>query len=140
MFEMTKEELENPDGPLDMPTEPGFVPATPAEVVAFLESDDSSEIPATVEPKFAVGDEVIISNNHPTGHTRVPRYTRGHRGVIQKHHGVHRFQDDVSSTEEIGQQHRYTVTFTGHQLWGSRGNENDRINAEFWEYHLEPAS
>ena len=71
----------------------------------------------------------------PDGHTRCPRYTRGRLGVIQKHHGVHHFQDDVDG--DVGQQHLYTVAFTATELWGERANPNDRIHAELWEYHLE---
>jgi nitrile hydratase len=134
----TAEELKNPDGPMSMPDFSGFVPARSADVIAFLTGDDSNELPAEVPPRFSVGDEVIVKNNHPAGHTRVPRYTRGHRGVIQNHHGVHRFQDHVA--EDPGQQHLYTVMFTGPELWGSRGNAKDRIGADLWEIHLEPAS
>ena len=132
----SRAELSDPEGALEAPDIGNFTPATPAEVIAFLQSYDSFEIPATVEPAFAVGDTVIVKNNHPEGHTRCPRYTRGRQGVIQKHHGVHHFQDDVE--EDVGQQHQFTVTFTGRELWGERGNANDLIHAELWEYHLEP--
>jgi nitrile hydratase len=131
----TREELENPDGSLPAPEFGPWTPATPEEVAAFIRRDDTFEIPAAVDAGFSVGDEVRVKNNHPEGHTRCPRYTRGRRGVIQKHHGVHHFQDDVDGN--VGQQHLYTVTFTATELWGERGNPNDRIHAELWEYHLE---
>jgi len=134
----TEEELNNPEGPITMPDVGSFVPATPADIEAFGRTDSSEEEPAELAPQFSVGDEVIVKNNHPTGHTRVPRYTRGHRGVIQKHHGVNHYQDDVP--EDPGQQHLYTVMFTGPELWGNRANPNDRVHAELWEIHLEPAS
>ncbi len=133
----TREELDDPDGPLAPIDVGNFVPATPEEVVAFIQADDSYERPATTEPRFEIGDHVIVWNNHPEGHTRCPRYTRGKRGVIQKHHGVHGFQDDEPA--DAGEQHLYTVTFTARELWGDRGNANDRINAELWEIHLDPA-
>ncbi len=134
---VTREELENPDGPLT-PVEVGnYTPPTRDHVVAYLRGDDSFEEPATGEPGFSIGDEVIVRNNHPEGHTRCPRYVRGHRGVVQNHHGVHGFQDDEPA--DAGQQHLYTVTFTARELWGDRGNPNDRINAELWEIHLQPA-
>jgi nitrile hydratase len=136
----TNEELDNPDGPMNIPQIPGFVPATPADVAAFITGDSSYELAATVPPRYGVGDEVIVRNEHPAGYTRVPRYVRGHRGVIQKHHGVHVFEDDVAKGEDPGQQHLYTVTFTGPELWGSRGRENDRISADLWEIHLETAA
>jgi nitrile hydratase beta subunit len=135
---MTWDELENPDGPMSMPDTSNFTPTTPDEVMAFMASEEPNEVPANVPPTFSVGDEVIARNDHPVGHTRMPRYVRGHRGVIHKHHGVHRFQDDVG--EDVGQQHIYTVMFTGPELWGSRAHRNDRVYAELWDYHLRPAA
>ena len=134
----TQDELDDPDGPLDTSQFSGFAPATPEEVVAFIRADDTYERPATVEPRFRIGDAVIVKNNHPDGHTRCPRYTRGRRGVVQLHHGVHGYQDD--EPEDAGEQHLYTVVFTGKELWGDRGHENDRISAELWEVHLLPVS
>ena len=134
----TEEELNNPEGSMTMPDIGNFFPANAGDVDQFLRIDDSNEQAAEAAPRFNVGDEVIVKNNHPEGHTRVPRYTRGHRGVIQKLHGVHRFQDHVE--EDPGQQHLYTVTFTGPELWGDRANAKDLVNAELWEIHLEPAS
>jgi nitrile hydratase beta subunit len=135
---VTWEELENPDGPVAMPDTSNFTPTSPDEVVAYMTADESYEIPAEGPPKFSVGDEVIARNEHPAGHTRMPRYVRGHRGVIHKHHGVHGFQDDVDG--DVGQQHIYTVMFTGTELWGSRAHPNDRVYAELWDYHLRPAA
>lgn len=132
---VTRDELDNPDGPLDMPDAGSFVPPTPAEVAAYMVGDESYEIPAEAPAKFTVGDKVVTRNEHPAGHTRMPRYVRGHRGVIHKHHGVHGFQDDVDA--DVGQQHLYTVMFTGTELWGTRAHPNDRIYAELWDYHLE---
>ena len=137
---VTREELANPTGRLSIAGPTGFVPATPAEVIDLLSGDLSSEVASQSDPRFGVGDEVLVRNEHPNGHTRVPRYTRGHRGVVQKHHGTHRLDDDYPVGEHPGPQHLYTVTFTARELWGSRGNANDRINAELWEVHLEPAS
>lgn len=135
---VTKDELENPNSVSSAPASGSFTPTTPAEVVAFIESDDSSEIPAEAPARFAVGDAVVARNEHPARHTRMPRYVRGHRGVIHKHHGVHHFQDRVD--EDVGQQHLYTVKFMGSELWGSRAHPNDVIYAELWDYHLQPAA
>lgn len=135
---VTKQELDDPDGEVSMPDSGNFVPATPADVFAFGSADDSEESPADAPPKFREGDAVLVRNEHPKGHTRMPRYLRGHRGVVHKHHGVHRFQDEVK--EDVGQQHIYTVKFTGPELWGSRAHPNDVIYAELWDYHLEADS
>ncbi len=134
----TAEELANPDGPISKPDFPGFEPPGPDAAIQRLAADTSDQRAATVAPRFAVGDAVLVKNQHPTGHTRVPRYARGRRGVIHAHHGVNIYLDDVVGDEDPNQQHLYTVTFTGTELWGNRGNPNDRISAELWDFHLEP--
>ena len=136
---VTEEELADPDGPVAMPNIPNFQPSRPAETIARLASDDSRELEAEVPPLFAVDDEVIVKNEHPKDHTRVPRYVRGRHGVIHKHHGVHRFQDHVGG-QDVEQQHLWTVKFTGPELWGSRAHPHDFIYAELWDYHLKPAA
>lgn len=133
---VTEAELKDPDGPLTMPNLPEFTPPGPTEIVGWLGGDDSDQLESEVAPGFVVGDSVVVRNEHPKTHTRVPRYTRGHRGVIHAHHGVHKLLDYFPKGEDPGQQHLYTVMFTGEELWGKRGNKNDRISVELWEFHL----
>lgn len=137
---VTSEELANPDGPLapfDVPA--NFRPVSPAEVVARLMQDSSELLDADVPSRFALGDAVRARNEHPEGHTRMPRYVRGHVGTIVKLHGPHLFQDELPAGTEVGPQHLYTVGFYARELWGSRGHDNDTIHVELWEYHLEAA-
>lgn len=133
---VTQEELDNPDGPVAMPNLSGFTPATPEQVLQFLRREHSGQLNVTAPAAFAVGDDVVVKNDHPAGHTRVPRYVRGHRGTIQRAHGVHVFEDDVAPGTRVGPQHLYTVAFTGPELWGSRGHPRDRLHVELWEIHL----
>ena len=137
---VTQDELANPDEPVAMPNLPGFMPVTPEQIVQFLGAEHSGQLSVTAPAAFTVGDEVVVKNDHPAGHTRVPRYVRGHRGVIQRDHGVHVFEDDVAPGTSVGPQHLYTVTFTGPELWGSRGHARDRLHVELWEIHLERAA
>lgn len=136
----TAEELADPEGPIATPLLPAdFRPASPAQVIAFLSTDTSDQLDVDVPARFAVGDGVVVRNEHPRGHTRVPRYTRGRRGTIVARHGVHRFQDDVPAGADIGPQPLYTVALTARELWGERGHANDVIHVDLWEIHLEPA-
>jgi nitrile hydratase len=134
---VTESEFANPDGPIKMPDIPDYVPLSGEQAVMRLASDDSAELEAEVEPLFVVGDKVIVKNEHPTYHNRVPRYVRGRQGFICRHHGVHIFQDQIG--EDIGQQHLYTVKFKATELWGSRAHSNDHNFVELWDYHLQPA-
>jgi nitrile hydratase beta subunit len=133
---VTQEELDNPDGPVAMPNLPGFAPATPEQIVQFLRQEQSGQVNVDTPSAFAPGDAVVVKNDHPAGHTRVPRYVRGRRGVIHRDHGVHQFEDAVAPGTQVGPQHLYTVTFTGQELWGSRGHARDRMHVELWEIHL----
>jgi nitrile hydratase len=138
---VTQEELDNPDGPVARPNlPPGFQPPTPEQIVQFLRQEQSGQLNVEAPAAFAVGAEVVVKNDHPRGHTRVPRYVRGHRGAIVRDHGVHRFEDDVAPGTSVGPQHLYTVAFTGPELWGSRGHARDRMHVELWEIHLAPAA
>ena len=109
---------------------------TPEQIVRFLRQEQSAQLNVDAPASFEVGDEVVVKNDHPAGHTRVPRYVRGRRGVIHRDHGVYRFEDDVAPGTDVGPQHLYTVAFTGPELWGSRGHPRDRIHVELWEIHL----
>jgi nitrile hydratase beta subunit len=137
---VTAEELANPDGPMTPFKVPaGFRPFTPAQAVAYLRRDSSEVIETDVAPRFAVGDQVRARNEHPVGHTRMPRYVRGRAGKVVKLHGAHRFEDELPAGVDIGPQPLYTVAFEARELWGRRGHANDVIHVELWEYHLEAA-
>jgi nitrile hydratase subunit beta len=137
---VTEEELRNPEGPVDMPNLQGFRSPSPAQIAGFLRQDRSAQLNVDVPPAFEVGASVIVKNDHPAGHTRVPRYVRGRRGVIHRDHGVHPFEDAVTPGTNVGPQHLYTVTFTSAELWGNRGHPRDRIHVELWERHLTGAA
>ena len=69
-------------------------------------------------PRFAAGDRVRAKNIHPQTHTRLPRYVRGHEGVIEKVRGCHVFPDSNSLGAGEDPQWLYTVRFEGRELWG----------------------
>ena len=57
-------------------------------------------------------------NIHPEGHTRLPRYVRGHVGEIVRVHGTHVFPD--SNAQGLGEDPHwlYAVSFSASELWG----------------------
>jgi len=117
-----------------------MTPALPAEGVAGLLGRGS---PATrngaAERRFAIGDPVRTRNIHPTGHTRLPRYARGHVGVIARDHGVHVFPD--SNAHFLGEkpQRLYSVRFAARELWGEQASPRDAVYIDLWDGHLDPA-
>src|SRR5262249_4625169 len=44
-------------------------------------------------PRFSLGQAVTARNLNSTGHTRLPRYARGKRGLVHRWHGAHVFAD-----------------------------------------------
>jgi nitrile hydratase beta subunit len=91
------------------------------------------------EPHFAVGDAVVARNIHPPGHTRLPRYARGKRGVIQRLHGAQIFPD--SNAHGLGEnpQPLYAVRFDARELWGNSAEPHQTVSIDLWESYLEPS-
>jgi len=94
-----------------------------------------------VSPRFRPEQTVRARNLHPPGHTRLPRYTRGKRGMVVRDHGVFPLQDTDTSGQRLGNrpQHVYLVRFQGRELWGDRAAARDSVYVDLWEDYLEPA-
>jgi nitrile hydratase beta subunit len=86
-------------------------------------------------PSYAVGAKVRAKNINPTGHTRIPRYVRGHVGEIMLHHGGHVFADRSAEGERMGE-HLYTVQFEATDLWGPDAFGGS-VLVDLWEPYLE---
>jgi len=95
--------------------------------------------PAPAPAKFKPGDRVRAKNVHPLTHTRLPRYVRGHVGVVERDHGCHVFPDTAALDLGENPQRLYTVVFDGAELWGSDGDPTVKISIEAFEPYLEPA-
>lgn len=92
-----------------------------------------------VAPKFRAGDRVLARNIHPVGHTRLPRYARGRRGVIDRDYGVFVFPDSSAMTRDPKPQHLYGVRFAAQELWGASASTRDSVYVNLWDDHLDPA-
>ena len=108
---------------------------TKKEVKAKLQEGKSVELPVAEPPKFVIGQEVMVVNRHPIGHTRAPRYTRGRRGTVIHHHGGHIFPDDHAMGNRTGQ-HLYNVCFDATELWGQDDAGNEQVYVDLWESYL----
>jgi nitrile hydratase len=109
---------------------------TAAEAPKLL-SRGSFERPAPAPARFKAGDRVRMKNVHPTGHTRLPRYVRGHVGVIECVRGCHVFPDAVVAGRGEDPHWLYTVVFDGRELWGESGDPTLKVSVEAWEPYLE---
>ncbi len=95
--------------------------------------------PAQAPARFVPGDRVRTKNIHPATHTRLPRYARGHVGVIESLRGCHVFPDSAALGKSENPQWLYTVLFEGRELWGDGAEPSLRISIEAFEPYLEPA-
>lgn len=110
-----------------------------AELAAILAKGDPVMRPAARPPRYAPGDKVRTRNTHPSGHTRLPLYLRGHVGEITRLHGTHIFPDSNAHGKGEDPQALYTVTFTARDIWGTAHPAHDLISADLWEPYLDPA-
>jgi nitrile hydratase beta subunit len=92
-----------------------------------------------VAPRFAPGQAVLTRNIHPAGHTRLARYVRGRRGVIDRDYGVFAFPDSNAAGDGLKPQHVYSVRFEARELWGPTAPARDRIYIDLWDDYLDPA-
>ena len=95
--------------------------------------------PASAPPRFAPGDRVRALNRHPRGHTREPRYVRGHVGVVHEHYGSQVYPDLSAHGVDEGH-HLYSVRFDAGELWGESADANSVVYVDLWEDYLEPAT
>ena len=109
-------------------------------IVEVFKAGAELKFPNDGQPaKFAEGDIVRVINNHAKGHTRVPRYVRGHLGKIVSDEGVFQFADTLAAGEGACPQHCYTVQFSAETLWGEDAGKNELMYVDLWESYLEPA-
>ena len=86
---------------------------------------------------FAPGDAVRTRDIDPKGHTRLPRYARGKRGVIEAVHGPYRLPDTNARLESIDWEPVYTVAFEARELWGPQAKPRDSVRIDLWQSYLE---
>ena len=83
--------------------------------------------------RFAPGDRVRARLGDQDGHTRLPRYVRGHLGEIIDGHGDWPVPDDgvrgISRSEPV-----YAVRFAARELWGCGEHS---VTVDLWESYLE---
>jgi nitrile hydratase beta subunit len=110
----------------------------PDEVPSLLDTGDPSSRETTTPARFAVGDTVVTRNINPVGHTRLPRYARAKRGVVERIHGVHVLPDSNAHGRGESPQWLYTVRFTATELWGEDADAGVTSSIDAWECYLEP--
>ncbi|MBO1075821.1 nitrile hydratase subunit beta [Roseomonas marmotae] len=116
-------------------------PVTPlkaADVGAVLARGTPYDRPAQAPARFVPGQPVRTINEHPPGHTRLPRYARDKQGVVERVHGVFVFPDSHAHGQGEAPQWLYTIRFEGREIWGQSADLGITLSVDAWESYLEP--
>lgn len=133
---LTKEEIETGRA---IRSEGGFkLPAVSKEMIEYAFANPlPANIDIEITPKFKSGDEIIAKNMHPLHHTRLPRFIRGRRGIVEKDHGVFLLADTNAHGGPDKAQHVYTVKFTARELWGDDAPAKDTVCIDLHDDYMD---
>jgi nitrile hydratase subunit beta len=124
-----------------LPDAPGAPKATPPltaeRVPAALKSGGPTLRQTDAAARFQIGERVRAHNLNPVGHTRLPRYARGHVGIVERDHGAHVLPDTNAHFRGECPERLYGVRFSAAELWGQ--DTPDSVHIDLWESYLEPA-
>ncbi len=99
-------------------------------------------VQSQVGTRFAVGDRVTVADRLPLGHCRTPWYLRGHSGEVVSIHGAYHDPERLAYHKPgVPLAVLYKVRFLQTDLWpGYNGPASDNLEADIYEYWLEPQS
>jgi nitrile hydratase len=120
------------------PANPEVVKASSADIARIITCGTPYNRPPSAPPRFKTGDRVRARNIHPKTHTRLPRYVRGHAGVVVRVDGCHIFPDSNAVGRGEDPHWLYTVRFDGRELWGENSDLASSVSIAAWEPYLEP--
>lgn len=133
---LTREELDA--GRSLRPDNGKLVPPFPPEIAGYIMNNP---IPTRREEglvaRFKPGDAIVARNINPVGHTRLPRYVRGKRGIVEEDYGKFPFSDSVAHGGPERAQHVYSVCFTARELWGDEASAGDTVSLDLFDDYLE---
>jgi len=122
-----------------LPPKPVKRTLTPDDVAKVLYRGGPTERETNTKPAFKAGDRVRAKTINPLTHTRLPRYVRGHVGVVERVIGCQVFPDSNAVGAGENPQWLYTVRFDGRELWGADADPSVKVSVDAWEPYLEPA-
>jgi nitrile hydratase len=103
----------------------------------LLSTGASARSTDAVAARFRAGDAVVARNINPVGHTRLPRYIKGKRGVIRADHGVFTFPDTTAHGQGHKPQHLYSVRFMAQELWGDEASPRDSVFIDLFDDYMD---
>ncbi len=120
----------------EAPAHPKRLP--PGRVAPAMAAGTPYDRPVSSPARFRPGDRVRARVMHPRGHTRLPRYVRGHVGTVEVDRGGFVLPDASAEGREDVAERLYTVVFDGAALWGPDAEPGTQVSVDAWESYLEP--
>ena len=124
----------------DVPLERDVDPIPAEGMLAFLATGATAARQIETPSRVMVGDQVRAKTLNPDGHTRLPRYARGHVGTVIADQGGQIYPDSNATFSGEGPERLYTVQFLATALWGAEANPIDTVCIDLWEPYLEAVS
>jgi nitrile hydratase beta subunit len=134
-IEERREELERAPG-TPLPSNPDADMAD--RIFARVMGGRASKRVIDRERRFAVGDEILTRNVHHSGHTRIARYVRGKRGVVERLYNAFELPEVAAVDGESTPDYLYAVRFDARELWGESAEPNATIVLDLYEHYLMP--
>lgn len=95
----------------------------------------------SAEPRFSVGDWVVIRDLGKPGHVRTPRYAREKTGVVERYCGAFHNPEDSAYGRPAERVPLYRIRVSQSALWPDyAGPPTDSLELEIYDHWLEPAS
>jgi nitrile hydratase len=92
----------------------------------------------SVVPKYARGDRVRVRNHQPAGHTRLPHYVRGKRGIVTTANAqAWVYPDTRAHNRGENLQPVYNVAFSAAEVWGDAAEPEVVVKVDLSEDYLE---
>jgi nitrile hydratase subunit beta len=122
---------------LDAPLPQGGEPAIDEQVMEYLRVGDSPKCDVDIQPKFKVGDPVVVRNPPPVEHCKLSGYLRTKKGLIEVvYDGAYNYyfptRDGVGDPMPI-----YNVKFDSQDIWGNLTEPKTWIYVQIFEAYLE---
>jgi nitrile hydratase beta subunit len=114
----------------------GGNPEIDAQVIKYLRVGDSPKRDTDLNPKYKVGDEVVIKDLPPADHTRLPGYLRDKKGIIDTvYEGSYTYF--CKTSDGIGEPMPvYCIEFDPKDLWGDLSEANSTVYADIFEAYI----
>ena len=109
----------------------------PTSLPVRVSADDVDTAPPAAQPRFAVGDGVVVRDVQFGGHTRCPAYVRRRRGTIVRVDVRAPVPEIEAHVGDRVLEQTYTVRFDAGELWGD-GQRGVTIHVDLYERYLEP--